>query len=185
MIEKTGIRLKPKHIEELKRMSGEVASTPVMAVRGSKTLSSYASEAFAARVDDLAQEYSLPAPEVDEDGDVNHYGVDQDGEFVRWIEEHDPLIGKPMTEAQVHLLRVALNLDSRHSDAAERPLSRAQFTVRMEIINTSSPGWYEEFARLHAAYSAATDALRTFCQQHGLRVHAALTTEPPKPEALV
>jgi hypothetical protein len=86
MIKHTGIFASEDDIKDLRARSKEVRDTPVVRVMG-RWLHEDVAENFNRRVDELAVKYGLPTPGLC-GGEVNHYGVDADGQFT--VYEPDP-----------------------------------------------------------------------------------------------
>lgn len=83
MVKNTGIVASEEHRREAAARANVAASTPVVRVGGA-WLHESAQAAFGSWIDLTAQEYGLPAPKQDGDGDTIHYGMSAAGEFLLW-----------------------------------------------------------------------------------------------------
>lgn len=92
MIVNTGIVMTAADKAEALRRSVEVRETPVVFVHGT-WLHESAQLLFWKWVDGKAAEYGLPEPGKDEDGDVVHYGISNDGEFTTWVDDDAAFAG--------------------------------------------------------------------------------------------
>jgi hypothetical protein len=83
MVKSTGVYLTETQITEAKRRSREARETPVIKANG-RWLHEDAEAAFKRWIDELAVSRGLQAPGLIE-GEVNHYGVSPQGEFVVYV----------------------------------------------------------------------------------------------------
>jgi hypothetical protein len=81
----TGVFATGVEIDEVRAASESLHSTPLIFPSGLKSarLMDATFERFKNLIDELAQKHGLPAPGLI-DGEVNHYGMSNSGEFTRY-----------------------------------------------------------------------------------------------------
>jgi hypothetical protein len=84
-IERTGVRATAEQVATARRMAQMVAQTPLMVV-GGVDMHHFARETFMRQVDAWAVGHGLPRLD-DLDGAPDHYGMDADGEFTRYVRD--------------------------------------------------------------------------------------------------
>ena len=84
----TGVFATEAERGEMAERSRDIYSTPLIFPNGMLSALAMDSvvEAFATRIDELAQAHGLPSPGLI-GGDVSHYGMAKSGEFTRWEPE--------------------------------------------------------------------------------------------------
>lgn len=83
MIKGTGVKATQEEIDKAKQLAQEVLDTPLAIVAG-KDLRYEARESCMRQIDAMAIAHGLPALGLI-DGEPDHYGINPDGEFTRWV----------------------------------------------------------------------------------------------------
>ena len=130
MIKPTGVKATSAELLEAASISKRARSAPVARVQG-HWLHEDAAESLGLYIDSLAQRHGLPPPGMI-DGEINHYGMSNEGEFTVYEPGPDP-VAPPVDLMPTTELATAM-LELRTQTLADMDAARAKGKAIEELV---------------------------------------------------